>query len=246
MLLLKLLLLLLWQPPGVEQGQLKLTALDVGQGLSVLLQTRDHQLLFDGGAAYASGFDLGERIVLPELHALNIRQLDKIIASHGDNDHRGGLPSVLAEIKTDEVLFGGRKVPRWQLNQRACTAGQQWQWNAVQFEVLWPTAEAFNTDWRENDLSCVVLITVGATRLLLTGDIEFRAEQALLARYPQLRADILQVPHHGSQSSSHSAFLIQLAPSIALISAGRNNRFNHPHPSVLGGYAALGLSLIHI
>ena len=234
-----LMVLLLWQPAGLKQGELKVTALDVGQGLSLLVKTRDHQLLFDGGAAYASGFDIGERIVLPELQALNINRLDKIIASHGDNDHRGGLPAVLAKIPTAEVLAGGRNVPLWQLNQRACTAGQQWRWDGVQFETLWPVAEAYTADWSENDLSCVLLISTAQHSLLLTGDIEFRTEQALLSRYPQLRADILQVPHHGSRSSSHKAFTEQLAPAIALISAGSNNRFRHPHPRVLGRYAEL-------
>jgi competence protein ComEC len=213
--------------PGPSWGEAQVVQLDVGQGLAILVRTRAHSLLFDTGPGYRQS-DAGERIVVPSLRRLGIRRLDTLVLSHAHADHTGGAASVIAQLRPSRLLAGEpREAPgAWQA--QACQQAQPWEWDGVRFVPWrWPAAR------ESNPSSCVLLIEARGERLLLTGDIDARAERALLQAWPGLRADWLQAPHHGSRTSSSALLLNALAPTGVLVSRGRNNRFGHPHPEVM-------------
>lgn len=218
-------------------GEAEVWMLDVGQGLAVLLRTREHALLYDAGARFGD-FDIGERVVLPSLRALDVRRLDLLLISHADNDHAGGAGAVARGLAVGQVLSGEAAALPPALRAEACVSGQSWQWDEVRFST-WRWAAAGDG----NQASCVLRVEAAGERLLLTGDIDERAERALLDSGLDLRADWLLVPHHGSRSSSSPAFLQAVAPRAALISRGAHNAFGHPHASVLERYQALPATL---
>jgi competence protein ComEC len=224
---------LLWPPRQLPvDGAFQVWVLDVGQGLSVLLRTREHALVYDTGARYPSGFDLGEATVLPSIHALGITRLDMLMISHGDNDHAGGAEAVAAAFP-EAPRYAGEPA-RMPLPMRQCVAGQSWQWNGVRFRVLSP---ARGEGDRDNDSSCVLLVEGRGGRLLLTGDISSRVEPQVVAALSAGPAPVLLVPHHGSKTSSSTAFISAVQAPLALVSAGWHNRFGHPKPEVLARYA---------
>jgi competence protein ComEC len=230
---LMLFLPLLWPanpvpPPGAFQAWV----LDVGQGLSVLLRTHDHVLVYDAGARYPSGFDLGEAVVLPAIHALGLNRLDMLMISHGDNDHAGGAATV-AEAFPQAARYAGEP-SRMRVPVQQCVAGQAWQWDGVRFRVLSP---ADGEGDRDNDSSCVLLVEGPAGRLLLTGDISSAMEPRVAAALGPGPRPVLVVPHHGSKTSSAASFITTVQPLLALVSAGWRNRFGHPKPEVLARYA---------
>jgi competence protein ComEC len=231
-----LLFLPLLVPPRVPlaDGAFQVWVLDVGQGLSVLLRTREHVLVYDTGARYPSGFDLGEAVVLPSMHALGLTRLDLLMVSHADNDHAGGTAAVAAAFPQARRLAGEpRKMP---LPMAPCVAGQTWQWDGVRFRVLSPLAAQHGG--KGNDYSCVLLVEGRGGRLLLTGDISTKMEPVVLAALGAGVPPVLLVPHHGSKSSSSADFIAALRPALAVVSAGWRNRFGHPRPEVLARYAA--------
>ena len=236
-----LLPLLLTRPPAPGRGDFEASVLDVGQGLAVLVRTRDHALLFDAGARFPSGYDLGEAAVTPSLRALGVRRLDLLVVSHGDNDHAGGARAVQAAFPQAALL--GSEPRRSGLPLTLCRAGQSWQWDDVQVRVVHP---ALATPEGRNDGSCVLLIAGRRGRLLLSGDIEARGEAAVAAALPPAATPLaLLVPHHGSRTSSGAGFLRALAPRVALVSAGYRSRFGHPHPRVVERYHALAIPLFN-
>ncbi|QRP62487.1 DNA internalization-related competence protein ComEC/Rec2 [Rhodanobacter sp. FDAARGOS 1247] len=232
-----LLFLPLLRPPlsTPPEGAFQAWVLDVGQGLSVLLRTHDHVLVYDAGARYPSGFDLGEAVVLPALHALGVGRLDLLMISHGDNDHAGGA-RVVAEAFPDAPRYAGEPA-RMHLPMRQCVAGQAWTWDGVRFRVLNPPAGAAD---RDNDSSCVLLVENRSGRLLLSGDISSAVEPSVAASLGAGPPVVLLVPHHGSKTSSGAGFIAAVQPSVAIVSAGWRNRFGHPKPEVLARYAAAG------
>jgi competence protein ComEC len=241
----KALAVLLWLPllwpdsgrPAV--GEATLTVLDVGQGLSVLVRTHDHALLFDTGPAVADGFDAGERVVVPALHALGVAKLDRVMVSHGDADHAGGLGAVLLGMPVLEVLGpAGAPVPL----QTACRAGQAWHWDQVRFEVLHP-ARGF--PYLGNEASCVLRVETATGAALLTGDIGQVIERGLLARQPRkLRAQVVLAPHHGSDESSDPGFVHATGARLALVSAGYGNRFGHPRAQIVRRWQRAGAEVL--
>jgi competence protein ComEC len=232
---------LLWPPRQVPaEGAFQAWVLDVGQGLSVLLRTRDHALLYDTGARYPSGFDLGEAVALPSIHALGIRRLDMLVISHSDNDHAGGTEAV-ATAFPQALRYAGEPA-RMPLPMRQCAAGQSWQWNGVRFRMLSPVR---GEGHRDNDSSCVLLVEGRGGRLLLTGDITSKVEPQVAAALDAGPAPVLLVPHHGGKTSSSAAFIKALQPPLALVSAGWHNRFGHPRPEVLARYAEAHVPLFN-
>jgi len=216
-----------------ELGEIKMTLLDVGQGLSAVVQTAHHQLVFDAGAKFSGDSDMGKIVVMPFLQHQGIGRIDKLIVSHGDNDHIGGADSLLQGIPTETVMTS---VPQQLAGYSpiACNSGQTWVWDQVSFTVLSPPSVKFLS---ENDNSCVLKIQSAHGTLLLTGDIETEAESWLVANYREkLKADILIAPHHGSKTSSSANFLQTVQPTYVLISAGFRNQFGHPHQDVLSRY----------
>ncbi|MGH8184837.1 MAG: ComEC/Rec2 family competence protein, partial [Rhodanobacteraceae bacterium] len=221
------------------EGAFRATVIDVGQGLSVLVHTRTHALLFDTGARYPSGFDLGEAAVVPTLHSLRVARLDTLIISHGDNDHSGGAVSVLAAYPGAPV-WGGEPA-RGPVPMRQCHAGQHWRWDGVDFRVLSPPAPVV---LRDNDAGCVLLVSGGSGRLLLPADTSSKIELAMAAAVPPGPPLVLVAPHHGSKTSSSEAYLKALQPRLAIASTGYLNGYHHPSPEVAARYAALKIPLL--
>ncbi|WP_164742427.1 DNA internalization-related competence protein ComEC/Rec2 [Pseudidiomarina mangrovi] len=206
--------------------------LDVEQGSALVVERQGYALLIDTGANYASGADMGARTVLPFLQARKlVPELGFI--SHRDNDHQGGAASV-SEAYPDLRWFGADV-------GSACSAGQQGNWRGVHWQVLHPRAETRN---QHNDDSCVLMLQFGHLRLLVPGDIEKRGERQLLAHSADVKADILVLAHHGSNSSSESYFLRHVRPSLALASRGRNNPWRLVHPLLRERLAQLQIPLL--
>jgi competence protein ComEC len=229
--------------PGA--GELRMTVLDVGQGLAVVVETRTRALLYDTGPRYTESADAGARIVAPFLRAAGVRRLDVVVVSHADSDHSGGLVSVLQAVPTALLLSSlpedpsAPTPPGLHGRARRCVAGLRWHWDAVTFTLLHPAeAHYANPRIRSNDLSCVLRIDSAWGSVLLSGDIEAASERELVASdAAALRADVLVVPHHGSRTSSTPAFVAAVAPAVAVFTPGYRNRFGHPRPDVVARYA---------
>jgi competence protein ComEC len=236
---------LLWQVPAPQPGQFELLAADIGQGNAVLVRTASHALLYDAGPRFSRESDAGNRVLVPLLRSLQLR-LDLLVLSHRDIDHTGGAPAVLKMQPQAELLSSIEDDHELQaLRQtRRCSAGQRWQWDGVDFEVLSPLAQDYELDLKSNAMSCVLRISNGLQTALLAGDIEQAQEQRLVEGAQQIRANLLLVPHHGSRFSSSAAFLDAVQPKFALVQAGYRNRFGHPAQSVLVHYEERGIRVI--
>jgi competence protein ComEC len=236
-------------PIAPALGAFQVTVLDVGQGLSVLVQTHSHSLLYDTGPRYTESADAGNRIIAPMLRANGVARLDGLIVSHQDSDHSGGALSLLQTVPVDWVassLGSDHAIVRRRVDAGEaawpCLAGQRWTWDSVEFVMLHPVEASYaNAKVKSNDLSCVLRVSNSAGSALLTGDIEARTEAELVRREPmRLRSDLLVVPHHGSKTSSTSAFIASVRPEVAAFTPGYLNRFNHPRPEIVERYAAAG------
>lgn len=236
---------LMWvKAPGPTPGEIWVDVLDVGQGLSVLVRTHRHALLYDAGPAFSSETDAGSRVVVPFLRAEGVERLDGFIVTHDDNDHSGGAASVLQAVPVDWVASSlPPDAPPIALASRRmrCYAGQTWEWDAVRFVVLHPDWQSYNlTELRDNARGCVVKLESPFGSVLLPADIELASETTLVGAQPQaLRADVLVAPHHGSGTSSSAAFLAQVRPKLVVIPVGYRNRFGHPKPEVVARYEAI-------
>ncbi len=240
-----LLPVLLWQAPRPPVGGFELLAADIGQGNAVLVRTAGHALLFDAGPRFSLESDAGHRVLVPLLQSLQER-LDMLVLSHRDLDHVGGAPAVLAmqpqarllsSIESDNALQGLRPAQR-------CVAGQSWQWDGVTFTVLHPQASDYDTAQKPNAMSCVLRISNGTQTALLAGDIEQAQEARLVAAQADLKANVLLVPHHGSNTSSSAAFLDAVAPRLAIVQSGYRNRFGHPTALVMARYAERTIEVV--
>jgi len=227
---------LLGQFPRPVTGQAWLTLLDVGQGLAAVVQTRSHLLLFDTGPRFSRSFDTGRAVLVPWLQQAGYPRVDVLVMSHGDNDHIGGLPSVLARYPVTRMYTS---VPGQILADQVmlCQAGQHWQWDGVRFEFLGPSGPMAS----ENDAACVLRIAAGNQAALLPADIEKAGEQSLLQQEAEkLPALLLVAPHHGSLTSSTPAFVRAIHPQYVLYPVGYRNRYRFPRPEVVQRYAQLG------
>jgi competence protein ComEC len=213
--------------------RLRVTVVDVGQGLAVLVRTRNHALLYDAGAAWPGG-DAGRLVIVPLLQYYGVGHLDALVVSHADNDHRGGVISV-----SQAVPVRVRYVPladEPDATEQLCRDGVRWQWDGVVFEFLHPRQPA---GWSENNASCVLRMTYGNNVVLLPGDIEAAAERVLLSRYPDLAADLLLAPHHGSATSSTPAFVTAVRPAYVVYTTGYRNRWGFPSAAVVDRFTAV-------
>ena len=225
-----LLPMLVARSPAPEPGEVRVTLLDVGQGLSTVVRTQGHILVYDAGPAYGPDFDTGRAVVVPYLRSQGVGRIDRLVVSHGDNDHIGGVASLLKAYPVDDVLAGVPERVRMR-KARQCRSGERWRWDGVDFSVLHPDARRYR---KGNNASCVIRIESRAgQRALLTGDIESIAEQRLLTDSPdRVSADVLVVPHHGSLTSSSPAFVQAVHPGYALFPTGYRNRFRFPSETV--------------
>ena len=225
-----------------EEGTFNATVLDVGQGGAVLVETSHHRMLFDTGPAFGQS-NAADRVIMPYLKSRGIESLDKVVVSHADMDHSGGLDTLLENMPVDEVVssmvsYSGR------LPVHPCLAGDRWEWDGIHFTVLHPNAADYTYDKKTNELSCVVKVDSNNGSLLLTGDIEEQTEQDLVATYgDRLHSDVLMSPHHGSHTSSSLPFLMAVKPKQAVFQVGYRNRYHHPHPSVVKRYQLLDATM---
>lgn len=226
-------ILLLAQREKHDAPRWRLDMLDVGHGLAVAVERGGKALIYDTGAGWRGG-DIGQAEIVPYLKWRGLTP-EAIMLSHSHQDHIGGLGTLKRIYPGIPVSSSYRRG-----DHQPCLRGQRWRWQGLQFSVLWPPAlvkKAGNND------SCVVRIDDGRFSVLLTGDIEGPAERALLAASrAELRADILQVPHHGSKTSSSRSFLKAVAPKAALASAARFSPWRLPAPAVMARYRQQGIA----
>jgi len=237
-------------------SDLKITAIDVGQGASTLVQMpRGVNMLIDGGGFQNSAFDMGRYVVAPFLYARRIRKIDIVVLTHPHPDHLQGLIYIVNHFnvreiwqtswKADDDLYRlwEKTVRERKISVRHLSAtSTDRQIAGVQFRFFWPLP-VLEQDFREdasdasNDASLVMKISYGNNRFLVTGDISASIETRLAALYGQnLQSDVLFAPHHGSGYSSSTDFIRLVSCRFVLVSAGRNNVFGHPHPEALHRY----------
>lgn len=228
-----LLPLFFYHPAYPKVGDYRVTIVDVGQGLSVLVQTAHHVMLYDTGAHIKNGFDFGESVVAPYLRQQGISTIDRLEISHGDNDHSGGADAIVKDFTVKNIVTSAPRLIA-HFHGTPCFAGQTWDWDNVKFTTFNPTP---NVPYADNNSSCVIKVSGKGGDTLLTGDIQAATEASLVQQYgKQLQSTVLLVPHHGSRTSSTEGFISAVSPQFAVISAGKYNRYHLPAKIVLTRY----------
>lgn len=250
--------LIFWHPfpADIERGELELTAIDVGQGDSLLVSFPDGKLmLVDGGGVLSFGrhsppkIDIGEDVVSPYLWKRSIRKIDIVALTHAHDDHARGLPAIIENFHPAELWTGATPASEvWTMVKASARAshvkivamhsGGSFDFGGVRIEIVSPPPGYEPGDSPRNNDSLGMRLTYGQRTFLLTGDMERPMELRALAGGLRLRADVLKVGHHGSNTSSTDPFLDAVAPTFAVISDGFENSFRHPHPQVLERLAA--------
>ena len=221
-----------------KPGEFRLVLLDVGQGLAAVVETREHTLVFDSGPAFGDNFNAGEAVIIPYLRHAGINRIDKLVISHGDNDHIGGSTALLREFPRTSVLTSvPNRFDRLAVDE--CENGQHWNWDGVNFRVLNPDRDQPGNG---NNRSCVLKVGKDELSLLLTGDIEHVTEARLSGRQSDnLPATVLIAPHHGSKTSSTPGFLRLVNPEWVLYPVGYRNRFKLPNQDIIARYQSQGV-----
>ena len=216
---------------------LEMHVLDVGQGLSAVLFTSGHTVLFDTGRSASHGASMVERVVKPFLVSQGRSTVDVSIVSHGDDDHAGGLDALL-DLYPRTSLYSGDRTHQSEHGANACLAGRSFVLDGVTFSFLHP---GMNDAGSDNNLSCVLLVHFGDTRILLTGDIESESEKLLINRIEKaFPVTVMVAPHHGSRTSSTPDFVSLFAPKNVIFAAGTRNAYGFPHAEVEARYEQLG------
>jgi competence protein ComEC len=242
-------------PPELERGRLEMTAVDVGQGDGILIALPDGKLmLVDSGGIPQYGrrskpkLDIGEDVISPYLWTRRIQKVDILALSHGHEDHIGGAAALIANFRPNEIWTGARtdcaiwnvvleNARREGARVRERRAGEHFVVGGAAVDILAPTADYIPGDSPGNNDSLAFRISYGEHSFLLTGDIEWPVESRLAADGVLTRTTVLKTPHHGSKTSSTNAFLDALQPAVAVVSAGYQNMFHHPHAAVLERFA---------
>ena len=238
---------------AIADQQFRMTLFDVGQGLSALIQTRTHAVLYDTGPGWPEGANAGESQVLPSLLALGVQRLDKIVLSHADLDHAGGL-NAITDAYPNAVLWtsavGKNSNLRSRSTANACQTGRSWRWDGVEFKFLHPN---IGLPYLRNQSSCVLHVSTGRSAdasinsgfqsALLPGDIDVLIEARMLRIDPtSLQADVLIAAHHGSAGSNSAAFLRTVNPAQVWYPVGHQNRFDFPRQVTRDRVKAQGAS----
>lgn len=211
-------------------GEAYIDVLDVAQGLSVVVRTAQHVLVYDTGIKFYRGGDMGELALIPYLKTLDIKALDTVVISHPDLDHRGGLASLEKAYAIKNFLVDD---PNFYHRGNSCHDYPDWVWDGVTFRFFpMPLASR-----KKNNHSCILQISNSTGQVLLTGDVERSGERYLVEHYGDaLKSSILLVPHHGSKSSSSELFVKQVKPIAAIASYGFDNRYHFPHAQAMKIY----------
>jgi competence protein ComEC len=231
-------------------GALWLTALDVGQGMAVVLQVADRTLVYDTGPTTGPDSDAGSRVILPWLRQQGISRPDAVVVSHLDDDHSGGALSLLRAMPPDwfaSSLPDTHRIPLAARRALPCRRGEGWMWADTAFEWLSPADPPERARGSPtNAVSCVLRVRSPAGTVLLPGDIESPQERRLVSLFGAegLAADVLLVPHHGSATSSTDSFLDAVSPRWAIFQAAYRSRFRHPNPRVLQRYVSREIGIL--
>lgn len=214
-------------PLRIKEGDARIDIVDVGQGLAIVVNTANHSLVYDTGMKFYRGGDMAVMALIPLLNYYGINKLDKIVISHPDLDHRGGLPSLEEKYPAAELVVDK---PGFYQRGHSCHHYPAWSWDQVSFRFL-----AIAGKFRDkNNGSCILQIENKAGRILFTGDIESKGEDYLVKTFSEaLASQVVVIPHHGSKTSSTPHFIRKIAPQYAVISAGFDNRFHFPHQQTL-------------
>ncbi len=243
--------------PHLSDKKLRVTFLDVGQGDAAVVELPDGKImLIDGGINEP---DMGRRVIAPYLWSEGIRNLDYMVLSHPHSDHFGGLDYIVENFDVGEVWSNGRavyeaggffrKISDREIPYKILSRGDFLERDNYSVHVFHPYDEfyAFSTRGAvsgQNSDSLVLKIESEDMSVLFTGDIEMEAEDNLVHLSEWIESDIIKVPHHGSSTSSSREFISAVNPEIAVVSAGRNNPFKHPHKETLARYREKGVRLI--
>ena len=228
--------LCLGRPDEVPEHAFRVAAIDVGQGLAVVVETRRHALVFDTGPAWPGGGAAAQVSLLPYLRARGIRAIDRLVISHEDSDHAGGADRLRAALPVS--IFTAAPESR-AAGGETCRRGDEWHWNGVTFRFLHPPAGFAGDD---NDRSCALLVAGRGGRALLLADPEAGGEAELLTQ--DITADLVLLPHHGSRSSSQPALVAAVSARYAIASAGYGNRWGMPDPGVVASWRSAGASVL--
>jgi len=231
--------------PGMSQA-VRILFLDVDQADSTLINLPSgDSVLVDAGGTVRGSFDVGGRIVSPVLWHAGVRRLGYLVLTHGDPDHIGGAPSVIADFEPREV-WAGVPVPASRALRalrtlvteqggawRTVRAGDALTWGGVTLRVVHPALP----DWERQEVRDVSVV--------LPVDIGAEVERSLAGSLGPASFRVLKVPHHGSRTSSSAAFVTALRPNVAIVSAGRENPFGHSHPEGVKRLTDAGAEVWH-
>lgn len=253
---------ILWpESPILTKDAMEVTAIDVGQGDSLLVVSPDgHTMLVDAGGpvgrvgslsntTQSNSFDIGEDVVSPYLWYRRLRHLDVVVLTHAHSDHMGGMPAILRNFRPNELWVGidpgssaytalVQEAAELGVTVKHLHAGDAMQWGELDIATLAPSQQYQNHGAPANNDSLVLRLDYGKASALLEGDAEAGSERTMLASGSVHPVTLLKVGHHGSRTSTTPEFFAAAAPQDAIVSVGRNNTFGHPRPEVIARIAS--------
>jgi competence protein ComEC len=232
---------ILYRPPPPPRECVDVHVLDVGQGLAVVMQTYSHAAVFDTGPSFRSGSDTGRLVLVPFLRSEGIASLDMLIVSHADEDHAGGVRSLIEDVDVNMLLVG-ESLGDFDVPQQRCHSSEHWHWDGIDFSIIHPSEPG---RWSGNNASCVLQIHIANRTVILTGDIEAPVENLLVRNGALSQADIVLVPHHGSRTSSSEKFVATVRPGVAIVSAGFHNRWGFPKTDIVRVWQSAGADVLN-
>lgn len=240
-----LLLTIMFRLLPIDDKRWQVHLLDVGQGLSLVIEQNKRAIIYDTGARYGNSFSYAERVALPFLTSKGINEVDYLVVSHGDNDHAGGAEAIIKHYPNVKLISDLATELRPELAgvQQVSCRPKTLHWQRLTLELLAPSEVTSG-----NNGSCVVRVSDITNSVLLSGDIERSAELQLLANThnsgAKLQSRVLIAPHHGSKTSSTEAFIDAVSPELVLFPAGFRNRWGFPKEEIVERYQKRNISTL--